>query len=76
MLLLQLEVMDADNIDIKVTIDALFGFLINDDNVLSLATMHLGARCDDESSCDIYIINKAKFAEWCNCHQDLFAHNK
>ena len=54
---------DADNIDEKVAIDALSGYLVPDDNLLALWTMHFGV-ADKKSFCDLYIIEKRCLKNW------------
>lgn len=63
---------DADNIDVKKFTDALFGYLIYDDNVVALRTYHYGVLDDMESYCDVRLMENASFFQWLKSQSDLF----
>ena len=62
--------MDADNWTVKFVTDELQGFLIGDDNVLNLTTMHTGI-LDDESYCKINILPRNRLSEWVKNHPNF-----
>lgn len=59
-----LRTLDADNMDEKVATDALGAYLIPDDNLLSLWSMHFGVENKNESFCDLFVIEKNAIGEW------------
>lgn len=63
-------VLDADNIDEKVATDALFGFLVPDDNLLTLWTMHFGIE-DHSSFCDMFVIERDRLPDWMEEHKNM-----
>lgn len=64
------QTLDADNLDEKVATDALGAYLISDDNLLSLWTMHFGIE-DKNSFCDFFIIEKSGLINWLENNKEL-----
>ena len=52
-------VFDFDNIDSKRALDAIQGFFIDDDNILSLIQINIAKKEPKESFCDIYVAEKS-----------------
>ena len=58
---------DADNIDAKQVVDAMQGYMISDDNLLNLWTIHM-AKTDKNSYCELYILERNEFEKWFSDH--------
>lgn len=63
--------LDADNVDTKTSTDALQGYILTDDNLLSFWTMNFGVE-DTTSFCDLFLIEKEELPSWIEAHNDLF----
>ena len=63
--------LDSDNVDEKAITDALYGFLLSDDNLLTLWTTHIGVE-DDSTFCDLYLIEKNEYPNWVKINSVLF----
>lgn len=55
--------LDGDNVDIKSATDALFGYLIEDDNLINLWQMQYSV-LDEKNFCIMHIIKKSDFKKW------------
>lgn len=66
------QTIDADNVDEKLVTDAMFGYFLSDDNLLSLWTMHIGIE-DKKPSCDIFIMEKETYPLWILDNQEFFS---
>lgn len=55
--------LDADNVDTKSATDALFGYLIEDDNLINLWQMQYSV-LDENNFCIMHIIKKSDFKKW------------
>lgn len=64
--------LDADNIDEKLVTDALYGFLLSDDNLLTLWTLHIGIP-GPTSFCDLYLMERESLPEWIQNNESLFS---
>ena len=54
---------DADNLDVKVVLDALQGFLISDDNLAQLTLMQSGI-FSDEAFTELHLMDQETFPVW------------